>query len=248
MKLLLLGGTTEASALARRLAGDPRFDAMLSLAGRTRAPLTPPIPYRVGGFGGATGLAQFLIEQKIAALIDATHPFARKISENARIAAGTAKIPVLAIVRPAWVRQAGDDWIHVATMAQAAAVLGEAPRRVFLTVGQQELAAFVGTPHHYVVRSVDLPPDKLLPGADFITVRGPFLLRDEIVLLQTRRIDVLVTKNSGGSATSAKLAAARHCGVRVIMVARPPTPDVPSVPDDTAALAWLEHIHRPWGG
>jgi precorrin-6A/cobalt-precorrin-6A reductase len=243
LKLLILGGTTEASALARRLAGDARFDAMLSLAGRTRAPLTPAIPFRIGGFGGAAGLAAFLAEQKIAALVDATHPFAQNISENARIAAGAAGIPVLAVVRPEWVRGEGDQWVDVATMTQAAAALGEVPRRVFLTVGQQDLAAFAGTPHRYVVRSVDLPPPGLLQGADFLAARGPFLLRDEIDRLQGRKIEFLVTKNSGGSATSAKLEAARYCGVQVVMVARPPPPDVPQVTDDAAALAWLERVH-----
>ncbi len=234
--------------MARRLAGDTRFDPVLSLAGRTRAPPTPPIPFRIGGFGGPQGLAQYLLAENFAALVDATHPFAQNISANARWAGTAANIPLLAIVRPQWVTQTGDCWIDVATMAQAAAALGDTPRRVFLTIGQQELPAFAATPHAYLVRSVDKPPAPVLDNAVFIAARGPFLLAAEIKLLRAHRIEFLVTKNSGGTATSAKLQAARHCGVKVVMVARPPPPDVPTVTNDAQAVAWLNHVRDPCGG
>ncbi len=239
--MLILGGTTEASALARRLADDVRFAAMLSLAGRTRAPALPPIPCRIGGFGGAAGLARFLTDERIAALVDATHPFAAQISANAQAAAQQAGVPLLAVVRPPWERQEGDHWIDVASMKQAAAALGEVPKRAFLTVGQQELAAFTGTPHQFFVRSVDKPDAGFLPGAVFFSARGPFLLQDELLFLQHHGIEVLVTKNSGGTATAAKLEAARLCRIPVVMVARPPTAG--GVADADAAFAWLQALH-----
>jgi precorrin-6A/cobalt-precorrin-6A reductase len=241
MRVLILGGTTEASAIARALAGDARFTAVLSLAGRTRAPVRPPIPLRIGGFGGAEGLAAYLRAEGIAALIDATHPFAARITTNAAIAAAQAAVPRLCVLRPAWTRQPGDDWREVATMADAFIAIGPTPRRVFLTIGQQELAPF-GPPHAYLIRSVD-PPDQdtLPPNATVITARGPFAEADEAKLLRGHGIEMLVTKNSGGGATAAKLAAARNLGIGVVMVARPPPPDGPTVPTAEAALDWLAH-------
>jgi len=243
LKLLLLGGTTEASVLARRLAGDRRFTPILSYAGRTRQPAPPPIPWRVGGFGGVDGLAHFLATESIEALIDATHPFATRMSAHAVQAARRTEIPLLAVQRPPWVATPDDHWTEVPTMAHAAAALGPIPQRVFLTVGQQELFSFSVTPHHYVVRSVDPPPFDLLPGAVIIAARGPFQLDDEIDLLRTHRIDRLVTKNSGGTATAAKLEAARACHVPVIMVARPASPTPNTVADADAVWGWLEHLY-----
>ena len=233
MRVLILGGTTEAAAIARALAGDARFDAVLSLAGRTRAPATPPIPWRVGGFGGAAGLAAYLNAERMAALIDATHPFAARMKANAQ----AVPIPRVAVLRPEWTRQAGDDWTEVRDMAGAFAALGPVPRRVFLTVGQGDLAAFRG-PHRYLVRTVD-PPGDAPPDAVVITARGPFAEADDRVLMQAHGVDTLVTKNSGGVAVAGKLAAARGLGVRVVMVARPPPPAGPIVPDAAGALAWL---------
>ncbi len=223
MNVLILGGTTEASALARALAGDRRFRATLSLAGRTRQPLPQPLPCRVGGFGGVEGLAAFLSEQQIGALIDATHPFAAQMSRHAAEAARLAGTPLLAVSRPAWQDEAGDRWLPVPDMDAAARALGRAARRVFLTVGQKDLAPFAAAPwHSYVVRSVDPPPPETLPPqAEVITARGPFAEPDERRLLAERRIEVLVTKNSGGEATRPKLAAARALGLPVVMVARP---------------------------
>jgi precorrin-6A/cobalt-precorrin-6A reductase len=242
MNVLILGGTTEASAIARGLAGDARFRPVLSLAGRTRAPVPPPVPWRSGGFGGAAGLAAYLAEHAVDALLDATHPFAAQISRNAAAAAALAGVPLLAVLRPAWATVPGDRWTAVPDMTAAAAALGQTPRRVLLTIGQQELAPFAAAPwHDYLVRSVDLPGAGLLPqGARTLTARGPFREADELALLAAERIEVVVTKNSGGTATAGKLAAARTLGLEVVMVERPPGP-AGAVPDAAAALAWLHH-------
>lgn len=242
MNILILGGTTEASAIARGLAGDARFRPMLSLAGRTRTPVPPPVPWRSGGFGGVDGLAAYLAAQEVDALVDATHPFAAQISRNAVLAAGLVGVPYLAVLRPAWVAGPGDAWALVQDMPAAALALGRQARRVLLTVGQKELAPFALAPwHRYLIRSVDAPPVSLVPpDARVMAARGPFAWADEVRLLAAERIEVLVTKNSGGTATAAKLAAARALGVRVVMVQRPPAPRG-TVPDAASALAWLHH-------
>ena len=236
MKVLILGGTTEASAIARVLAGDARFAPVLSLAGRTRAPVPPPVPWRLGGFGGVAGLAEYLRREGMEALVDATHPFAARMKANA--AACTA-VPRVAVLRPGWVAGEGDLWTRVPSMAAAAAALGSVPRRVFLTVGQGELAVF-GPPHAYLVRSVD-PPGDAPPGATVVTARGPFSEADDLALMERFGTDILVTKDSGGTAVAGKLQAARRLGVAVVMVDRPPPPPGPTVPDAAAALDWLKH-------
>ena len=243
LRVLILGGTTEASALARSLLGDRRYDATLSLAGRTRSPVLPAIGWRIGGFGGAAGLAEYLRARQVGALVDATHPFAAQMTRNACQAAALMGVPLLRINRPEWRQVPGDSWISVPDMAAAARALGPVPRRVLLTVGQQDLAPFVAAPwHDYVIRSVDAPAAASLPPrAIVLTARGPFSEPDEQALLVARKIAVLVTKNSGGSATAAKLAASRALGVQVVIVARPPVPDVAWVADATGALAWLAH-------
>ena len=237
MRVLILGGTTEASAIAQAVAGDARFKPVLSLAGRTRSPVLPPIPWRSGGFGGADGLAAYLRQQEVAALIDATHPFAVRIKANARQAAAAAGVAGVTVVRPPWTPQPGDRWTETASLAEAASALGPAARRVFLTVGQGELHWF-GAPHFYLVRSVD-PPADAPQGAVIVTARGPFSAADDQALMQAHRIDVLVTKNSGGSAVAGKLAAARALGVAVFIVARPPVPVGGVVTDAAGALDWL---------
>lgn len=239
-RVLILGGTTEATALCRALALDDRFAAVLSLAGRTLHPVLPPGPYRIGGFGGAAGLAEYLRAGAFDILIDATHPFAVRISANAAQAAERAEIPLLAIHRPPWQAQAGDRWTEVPTMHAAAMALGDPPRRVLLTVGQLDLLPFAARPwHRYVLRSVDPPPADILPDAPRILARGPFTVDDEHALLRRHATEIIVTKNSGGTATQAKLHAARALGVRVVMIARPSVPDVVAVPDAARAVAWL---------
>ncbi|HEY1857823.1 cobalt-precorrin-6A reductase [Acidocella sp.] len=250
LKFLVLGGTSEASALAGLLASDIRFSAMLSLAGRTAAPVLPAIACRIGGFGGVAGLTQYISDHAIQALVVATHPFAAQIRQNAVAAAGGARIPMLMIERPSWQTQEGDRWTEVADMEQAAAALGPAPRRVLLTIGRKDLLPFVAAPwHDYVIRSVDAPPPEFLPpSAKIITARGPFTLEDDLRMLHEERVAVIVTKNSGGTATQSKLVAARKLELPVIMVARPPWPNVTGldaarVPDAAGALRWLEARH-----
>ncbi|PHK94282.1 cobalt-precorrin-6A reductase [Pseudoroseomonas rhizosphaerae] len=245
MRVLLLGGTTEARALARSLAGDARFRATLSLAGATRAPLAQPLPARMGGFGGVEGLAAFLRAEGIGALVDATHPFAARMTRNAAGAAAVAGVKLLRVARPAWRPGPGDNWAEFPDMAAIAAALGETPRRVWLTVGQKELAPFRAAPwHRYLIRSVDPPaPESLPPQATVITATGPFALDGERALLREHRIEVLVSKNSGGTATQAKLLAAREAGLPVLLLARPPDPPgLATVPDAASALAWLHGL------
>lgn len=242
IRILLLGGTTEASALAALLVAEPEVAATLSLAGRTAAPRPEPVPTRIGGFGGAEGLARWLAGNGIAAVIDATHPFAARISANAAQACLACAVPLLAVRRPPWERQPGDDWREVRGVAACVAALGPTPRRVFLTIGRQEVSAFARAPQHaYVVRSIE-PIGDALPVPNLVTVsaRGPFSLDDETRFMREAGIEVLVTKNSGGAATYPKIAAARRLGLPVVIVARPALPDVPSVPDAVGALRWLK--------
>ncbi len=225
--MLILGGSTEATALAEALAGRDEFDARLSLAGRTRTPAPQPLPTRVGGFGGAAGLAAHLRAEAIDLLVDATHPFATRMSANARLAASEAGVPLLRVGRPPWRAGPGDRWSEVADMAAAAGALGAAPRRVFLTVGRLQLAAFAAAPqHHYLIRTIDPPTTSHgLPDAVVIEARPPFDLATERHLMVEHRVDVLVSKNSGGAAAAPKLAAARSLDLPVILVRRPAEAD-----------------------
>jgi precorrin-6A/cobalt-precorrin-6A reductase len=240
-QLLILGGSSEALALARALQGDPRFKPVLSLAGRTQAPMQAPIPVRRGGFGGAEGLARYLGENGIGLVIDATHPFADRMKRHAVEAAQAANIPLLAVRRPEWQQQPGDRWTQVDKLADAALALGEASRRVFLTTGRTELAPFAAAPQHvYLLRSVEPPePESLPPRVTLIVARGPFALEDELALMRRHAIEIVVAKNSGGTGAAAKLEAARRLRLRVVMVRRPALPDCASVETVEAALHWL---------
>ena len=245
MRLLILGGTTEASSLVRRIAGRTDLQPVLSFAGRTQSPVAPPIPFRVGGFGGIAGLEAYLSAHGTRAVIDATHPFAAQMSRHAAAACRRLGVPLAVFTRPAWHRQDGDRWTSVADMAEAAKALGEQPRRVFLTIGGLQLAAFAEAPqHHYIVRAID-PPDavRLLPSHRLILARGPFSAEDEIALMRDEQVDALVTKNSGGAATEAKLVAARELGIEVIIVERPEAGAVPVFETLDGILAWIE-AHR----
>ncbi|GAB5468275.1 MAG: cobalt-precorrin-6A reductase [Rhodospirillales bacterium] len=245
MKVLILGGTTEASALARALAGDARFEATLSLAGRTRNPVQAPIAQRVGGFGGSAGLAAHLRREALQALIAATHPYAAQMARNAVAAAADVGLPFLALRRPPWLRQPGDRWRAVADAAAAVAALGTAPRRVFLAMGRQELAPFAAAPQHdYLIRSVDHPGALPLPKLRVITARGPFDAAEEERLLRDAEIEVLVAKNSGGSASYGKISAARRLGLPVVLLERPLLPSAETVATAEAAMAWLATHHE----
>ena len=216
---------------------------MLSLAGRTAAPARQPVPVRRGGFGGAAGLADYLLRRRIDVLIDATHPYAGGISANALAAARATDARFVALRRPPWVAVAGDRWTEVADVAEAVRTLGPSPRRVFVTLGRNELAPLAGAPqHHYLIRSIDpVDPPLRLPHASYLTGRGPFAEADDRALMTARRIEVVIAKNSGGSATYGKIAAARALGVGVIMLRRPLPLDAPAVETIEAAIAWLDH-------
>jgi precorrin-6A/cobalt-precorrin-6A reductase len=243
MRVLILGGTTEARRLTERLAPRRDLAVTLSLAGRTGNPLPHPVPLRIGGFGGAEGLAEHLRRERIARLIDATHPYAAVMSENAASAARLAGVPLLALRRPPWRAVAGDRWTEVDDMSAAAQALGAAPRSVFLAIGRNEIAAFAAAPQHrYLVRSVDpVDPPLAVPHATYVLERGPFREEDDRALLAAHAIDVVVAKNSGGAAAYGKIAAARAHGIEVILLRRPALPEVLAVATIEAAVAWLDH-------
>jgi len=246
-RVLILGGTTEARRLAERLASRVDLDVTLSLAGRTSNPVPHPVPVRIGGFGGPQGLADHLKSNRIDRLIDATHPYAAQMSAHAVQAARLAGVPLLALRRPAWHPVAGDRWTEVADTHAAARALGETPRRVFLALGRNEIAAFAAAPqHHYLVRSVDpVEPPLAVPSAAYIQARGPFREADDRALLAAHAIDVVVSKNSGGNAAYGKIAAARTLGIAVVLLRRPVLPEVPAVETVDDAVAWLAHARVP---
>lgn len=242
MRILVLGGTAQANLLCQHLAGRSEFAPVLSLAGRTQHPSVPAIALRSGGFGGIAGLCAYLVQNKIAAVIDATHPFASQMSAHACAACAATGIPLAVFTRPGWQQQAGDIWRELDSISQVVAALGPSPRRVFLTHGRLSLDIFGQAPQHfYLVRSIE-PPDNLasLPRHRLILARGPFALGDEAQLMRTEKIDALVTKNSGGDATYAKIAAARTLGIEVLMLCRPPASTAATFTSLVDVLAWLD--------
>lgn len=241
--LLILGGTGEATALARGALS--RFgDSMAvtsAIAGRTRHPGPIPGQVRIGGFGGAPGLAAYLIEEGIDRLIDATHPFAAEISRAGRFATERTGVPRLMLLRPPWRRHPLDRWIEVDSFEAAAQLVGRIGRRAWLTVGAGAVGTFAqATSVRFVVRLID-PPREPLPLRFHETVlgRGPFSVVEERHLMERHAIDVVVCKASGGGATEAKLIAARELSLPVIMVRRPPVEPGHSVDTVEAALEWL---------
>ncbi|MFD0024483.1 cobalt-precorrin-6A reductase [Streptomyces sp. NPDC058382] len=231
MHVLVLGGTAEARRLAGLLVAELPAGATVtsSLAGRVTGPTLPPGEVRVGGFGGADGLAAWLLTHQVDVLIDATHPFAGTISFHAAAAAASAHVPLLALRRPSWVPVDGDDWHPVGSLAGAAEILPPLGTRVFLTTGRTGIAAFAGLDAlWFLARSVEAPEPPYPGGLEVLRARGPFTLDGERELIARHRIEVLVTKDSGGEATAPKLAAAREARIPVVVVRRPPVP--PGVP------------------
>ena len=243
--LLLLGGTGEAAALARRLhEAMPELALTSSLAGRTRDPLLPPGEIRIGGFGGIDGLVAYLQQQQVTLLVNATHPYATAMSAHALAAQQRSGIPLLRLLRPAWRKQTADTWIMAAHAKGAAAICRWLGKRILLALGSQEIAAFAGSPRaHFFVRMVDAPEAPLpLDKYEVIAARGPFALADERRLLLEHNIDLVVAKNSGGEASFAKIAAARELGVPVVMIERPEAslrPGCDSVATVDEAFAWI---------
>ncbi|MFB7243673.1 cobalt-precorrin-6A reductase [Streptomyces populi] len=249
MHVLILGGTTEARRLAENLAAGTRPDLRVtnSLAGRVGAPRLPPGEVRVGGFGGAEGLARWLREHRVDVFVDATHPFAGTVSFNAARAAAVTGVPLLALRRPGWAPVEGDVWHETGSLEEAAGLLPSLGRRVFLTTGRLGLAAFAALEDlWFLVRSVDPPGAPAPARMEVLLDRGPFTLQGERELLLRHAIDVVVTKDSGGRATAPKLTAAREAGLPVVVVRRPPVPaGVPVVTDPGAAVDWITERLRP---
>lgn len=241
-RVLILGGTGEGAALARRLASTAGLEVITSVAGVTdSAAAGLPGQVRQGGFGGVEGLANYLQSQAIDLLVDTTHPFAARMTANAAEAASRTGVPWLRLDRPGWTPQPGDRWTEVADAAEAASALSRFGPRVFLSVGQGELEPFAElSDRWFLVRMVAPPRQPLpLPRAELIRARGPFAEADELELLRRHAIDVVVSKNSGGAATYGKIAAARHLGLPVVMIARPAPPEADTVTSVAGAYDWV---------
>jgi precorrin-6A/cobalt-precorrin-6A reductase len=239
--VLILGGTAEARELAGRLAARDGLHVVSSLAGRVRDPALPAGEVRIGGFGGVDGLAGWLATRKVAAVVDATHPFAQRISASAAQACTQTGTPLLSLVRPAWTPKDGEVWHEAGSVEDAARLLPGLGRRAFLTTGRQELAPFASLDRMwFLIRCVDPPSPPLPPASEVILARGPYDAAAEAALMRAHRIDVLVTKNSGGELTAGKLQAARELRIPVVMVARPPLfPDVQRAASAGDAESWL---------
>jgi precorrin-6A/cobalt-precorrin-6A reductase len=241
-RILLLGGTTEASRLARALAS-AGADAVYSYAGRTSSPVAQPLPMRVGGFGGAEGLAEYLRTEAITHVVDATHPFAAQMSTNAVRACAKAGVKLTAFERQPWQAAEGDSWTHVPDIASAVEALPEAGARVFLAIGKQNLDAFAAKPgNHYLLRLVDEPEAALsLPQTTVVIARGPFDAAVDEALMREHGVTHVVSKNAGGAGAEAKLIAARSLRLPVVMVDRPVVPARNILRELEDIMAWLGH-------
>ncbi|XDA99997.1 cobalt-precorrin-6A reductase [Sulfitobacter sp. LCG007] len=246
--ILILGGTTEATALARAIA-ERGLRGQVSLAGRVERPVRQPLPMRIGGFGGAEGLAEFMRRERVSHLVDVTHPFAARMSANAVAACAETGVPLLALTRPAWTPVPGDRWQRVESISAAVAALSGAPLRVMLAVGRMHLPEFAANPqHYYLLRLVDAPEHAPpFPDHTVLVSRGPFTEEDDLRLMTDHRIDLVVSKNSGGNGAHAKIAAARRLGLPVLMIDRPAVPARTEVQDIGQVFDWLGHAGADLG-
>ncbi|MGW0520189.1 cobalt-precorrin-6A reductase [Crossiella sp. NPDC003009] len=236
--VLVLGGTGEARKLAAALAGIPGLRVVSSLAGRVREPLLPVGEVRIGGFGGVAGLREWLRDNGVDLVVDATHPFAATMTGNAAAATAELGLPLLVLRRPGWTEQPGDRWHWVSSIAEAAEALPALGRRVLLTTGRRDLPAFAKADLWFLSRSVD-PPEEHPPNVTILLDRGPYTVDGELKLLRANRIDVVVSKDSGGEQTAAKLTAARRLGLPVVLVRRPPLPAATTAGTVAAAVEWV---------
>ena len=242
IKVLLLGGTSEARILAARLDSDERFTVETSLAGVTENPLPVAGESRRGGFGGTLGLVDYLRAVSVDIVIDGTHAFAATISRNAAEACDQTRTELLVVQRPSWEKTEGDHWLEVSDVPEAAESVAQRGRRVFLTIGRQDIAAFSRCRDAwFLIRSIDQPKQTTeFENYRLLQARGPFDFASEKALLETNRIDLVVSKNSGGADTYAKIEAARALALPVVMIKRPTPPNGTAVPSVDAALAWLD--------
>jgi precorrin-6A/cobalt-precorrin-6A reductase len=240
-RLLILGGTGEARQLADALAARDGLTVITSLAGRTVAPLRPAGELRIGGFGGVEGLAGYLRSAKIDLVIDATHPYAAAISRHAVAASEAAGRPLLRLERAPWQAEAGDHWIEVDSLSAAAQAAPSLGRRAFLTIGVKELAAFAGARDLWFLVRLVAAPDEPLPltSYEILLGRGPFAIEAERQLLREHRIDLVIAKNSGGTATHGKIVAARELGLPVMLLRRPALPRAETAGSIEQAVAWV---------
>nr|WP_239479674.1 cobalt-precorrin-6A reductase [Actibacterium sp. 188UL27-1] len=239
---MLLGGTGEGRDLAHLLA-DSGHEATLSMAGATRNPAQMPIPMRVGGFGGAEPFAQWLVAHQIAAIIDATHPFATRISARSAAVAAALGLPYMQVLRPAWEAGTTDTWHHIAVEEGAAALIPDSAT-VFLATGRQTLHRFADLQTRTLIcRQID-PPDRPFPfpNGRFLVGRPPFSVEEELALFAELGVDWLVVKNAGGAASRTKLDAAARLGLPVAMIDRPAPSDAPTVATSTEAMRWLNAL------
>lgn len=246
--LLVLGGTTEATALCRHMA-DTGLGGTISFAGRVARPVRQPLPQRVGGFGGAEGLARYLQANAITHVVDATHPFAAQMSHNAVAACALAGVPLVALSRAPWVAEQNDQWTSVPDIASAVAAMDRRAARVMLAIGRMHLGEFAPHPQHfYLLRLVD-PPETAPPFPNHHAVidRGPFTVEGDLALMKTHGIDLVVSKNSGGGGAFAKLAAARVLGVHVIMIDRPALPPRHEVHTINDVIDWVHQVSTDLG-
>ena len=244
LRVLVLGGTLDASRLAQTLA-QAGVDGIFSYAGRTDSPIAQPLPTRVGGFGGVAGLQAYLQAERITHVVDATHPFAAQMSSNAVQACVNAGVPLLALERPAWQAQGGDVWQHVSDIAAAVQALPAEPARVFLAIGRQHLALFLACSQHwYLLRLVDPVLEVPAERGHVVLDRGPFTVEGDRILLQVHGITHVVSKNSGGAGAQAKLTAARERGLPVILIDRPFIPVRPTVSTVEGVCGWLGLVGR----
>ncbi len=243
--LLILGGTAEAAALAEAVVQRwPAWRVTSSLAGRTTAPAPIAGDVRIGGFGGTAGLVRYIEAEAVDCLIDATHPFAVEMSANARSAADQLGRPRLRLWRPPWSRDPRDRWVEVADAPSAATALQRVGRRVFLTLGQRDLAAFSALPDtFFLVRMIEPPANPPpLPDHHLELARGPFTLAQELATMRHHRINALVARASGGAGSEAKIQAARSLDIPVVLIRRPRPEPGPLTDSVAGAIAWLETI------
>ncbi|WP_394177790.1 cobalt-precorrin-6A reductase [Yoonia maritima] len=240
MTLLILGGTGDARRLAEALQGT---DAIISLAGATRSPDKLPMPSRVGGFGGEQGFRDYLTQNSISAVLDATHPFADRITTRTARVCADIGMPYLQLLRPGWSAEPGDDWTEIACEEDAVDHI-PVGATVFLGTGRQTLDRFANLEAREVIcRQIDPPSDPFpFKGGRFLVGRPPFSVEDEMQLFLALGVDCLVVKNAGGAASRTKLTAANHLGIPVLMIARPPRGDWSIVDNVQSALEWVKAL------